>query len=264
MKNFLTKTAPVVALLLALLPAASGQSLRAGAKGGAKAKDAVDEVERLLERHVLAQGGLEIFKVKTRIVRGRVEISESPVPGNFEAYAKAPNLEMSIINAPFGQFITATDGVSRWQQAPWGAATKVGLGGSGGSGSSLLPKAEKGKDGFKWRNAFIASRLKGRAKVDGREMIVLAATEKGGQPMLLYFDAETYLLRKQEPDHAAGAKVDKEFKAIYVDSYATVDGVKVPVLFRLITQEFTLTFRVTEVRHNVIIDDALFRSPEGK
>lgn len=260
MRNHLKNTAALFALLLvAVVPAAPGQSRRAA--GGEKAKGTVDEVERLLERHVLAQGGGALFKVRTRIVRGRVDMSESPLPGSFESYAKAPDMEMSIINAPIGQYISANDGVSRWRQSPWGSATRVGLG--GGSGS-IAPKAEKGQDGFKWRNAFTASRLKGRAQVDGREMIVLAATEKGGQPMLMYFDAETYLLRKQEPDRAAGAKADKEFKAIYIDSYGTVDGVKVPALFRLVTEEFTLTFRVTEVRHNVLIDDALFRSPGGK
>jgi hypothetical protein len=260
MRNILKTTAALFVLLLAVVPAAPGQSRRAG---GAKAKvnDTVDEVERLLERHVLAQGGVELLKVRTRITRGRVEMSESPIPGNFESYAKAPDMEMSIINAPLGQFIIANDGVSRWQQSPWGAATRVGLG--GGSGS-ILPQAGKGEGGFKWRSAFTASRLKGRAKVDGREMIVLAATEKGGQPMLMYFDAETYLLRKQEPDRAAGAKVDKEFKAIYIDSYGTVDGVKVPARFRLVAEEFTLTFRVTEVKHNVLIDDSLFRNPGGR
>lgn len=262
MRKLLKNTAAlfVLLLLLAVVPAAPGQGRRAGAAGGAKAKDGGEEVERLLERHVLAQGGVALFKVRTRITRGRVDMSESPVPGSFESYAKAPDMEMSIINAPLGQFIFANDGVSRWQQSPWGAATRVGLG--GGSGS-LMPQAGQGKGGFKWRNAFTASRLKGRAKVDGREMIVLAATEKGGQPMLMYFDAETYLLRKQEPDRAAGAKV-KEFKAVYIDSYGIVDGVKVPALFRLVADEFTLTFRVTEVRHNVIIDDGLFRSPGGK
>ena len=95
-------------------------------------------------------------------------------------------------------------------------------------------------------------------------MIVLAATPKRQKPMLMYFDAETYLLRKQEPDRAAGGWGDNPFRAIYIDSYATVDGVKLPALFRIITDEFTMTFRVTEIKHNVNIDDALFRGPGGK
>jgi hypothetical protein len=262
MRNLLKHTAALFLLLLMLAPAAPGQRLRAGAKGGAKAKEPVDEVERLLERHVLALGGLAIFKVRTRIVRGRVELSTSPVPGNFESYEKEPDMEMGIINAPIGQFISATDGVNRWRQAPWGAATTVGL----GAGERMVSQARKEKGSFKFRNVFAESRLKGRATVDGREMIVLAATPRGHKavPMLMYFDAETYLLRKQEPERAAVDEDVNYLKAIYLDSYATVDGVKVPALFRLVTKEFTLSFRVTEVKHNVNIEDGLFRSPEGK
>lgn len=266
------KTAAAVALLLTLSAVAAGQNSRAKGRGAAgarlhgpgspKAKEAVDEVERLLERYVLAQGGTALFLVKTRIMRGRVEMSESPLPGTFESYEKAPDKEVGIINAPVGQYIAGTDGVRRWQQSPWGAATSVGFGGS----EDLMREAANGKGKFKWRNAFSASRLKGRARVDGREMIVLAATPKGEgrQPVLMYFDAETYLLRKQEPDRAAGSKDAEWLKAFYIDSYATVDGVKVPALFRFVADKFTMTFRVTEVRHNVHIDDGLFRNPGGK
>jgi hypothetical protein len=266
MNDLWKRITAVSVLLLALVPAASGQGLRAGVTKGAKAKesadqskDSGDEVERLLERYVLAQGGVALFSLRTRVVRGRVEMSESPLPGSFESYSKGLYKEMTVVNAPTGQFITAKDKGSRWQQAPWGTATAVGFGGD----DALLEQAANGK-GFKWRNAFTASRLKGRATVDGREMIVLAATPRGHKPMLMYFDAETYLLRKQEPDRTAGGWKDDPLKAIYIDSYATVDGVKVPALFRVIAADFTFTFRVTEVRHNVYIDDALFRSPEGK
>jgi hypothetical protein len=260
MNHPLKKTTAALVLLLAIVTAAPGQSSRARASGGARSKAAVDEVERLLERYVLAQGGVALFKVRTRIVRGRVEMSESPVPGSFESYEKGLDKELSIINAPVGQFIAATDGGKSWRQLPWGAATSVGYSG----GEDLLRDAAASKGDFKWRNAFTASRLQGRAKVDGRETVVLAATPKGGKPVLMYFDAETYLLRKEEPDRAAGNKDADFLKEIHIDSYATVDGVKVPALFRIITTQFTLTFRVTEVKHNVHIDDRLFRGPGGK
>jgi hypothetical protein len=272
MNNLLKNTAALLVMLCALAPAAPGKGPRVAAKGGAepkesvkpkdqvKAKETVDEVERLLVRNVLAEGGAAVFKVRTRTVRGRVELSTSPLPGSFESYQKAPDMEMSIINAPIGQFISATDGVSRWRQAPWGAATTVVLGGS----VNYLKEAARSKGGFKFRSVFAASRLRGRAKVNGREMVVLAVTPKGGKPALLYFDAETDLLSKMEPDRAAGGWDGIPLKAIHIDSYAVVDGVKLAALFRVVTQEFTLTFRVTEVKHNVKIDDALFRNPEGK
>ena len=79
----------------------------------------------------------------------------------------------------------------------------------------------------------------------------------------MYFDAETWLLRKQEFTAHAPAQ-ENELKAIYIDRYALVDGVSVPTVFRHVYAKYTLTFRIYEVKHNVPIDDALFQNPNGR
>lgn len=99
--------------------------------------------------------------------------------------------------------------------------------------------------------------------MDGHETIVLAATPRGREPVVMYFDAETGLLRKQEFIHPSGVKHER-LGEVYIDSYATVDGVKVPALFRYVYADFTMTFRIYEIKHNVPIDDTLFRDPNGK
>jgi hypothetical protein len=195
MKNLLKKTTAVFVVLLALVTAAAGQGSRAGASRGVKvkvsgdkAKEPVDEVEMLLGRYILAQGGLNLFKLKTRIIRGRVEMSGASLPGTFESYEKEHGKSVMVINAPRGQFLTGVNGERRWTQTPWGqTALVVSVG-----GDNLLEQAAAGK-GFKWRNAFSAAVIKGRATVEGREMVVLAATPRGGEPLLVYFDAETNL-----------------------------------------------------------------------
>jgi hypothetical protein len=259
MNNLLKNTIAVFVLLLILFPAASGQSLRAGSAKGAKAKVTVDEVENLLDHYMVAQGGLALFKLKSRVVRGRVEMSESPLPGTFESYEKEPEKSMMVVNTPAGQFLAVSDGVRRWLQTPWGSSRTVADMG----GVKLLEQAATGK-GFKWRNAFTSAKLKGRAVVEGHETIVLAATPRGGEPMLIYFDAETSLPRKIERVVLPIAEGVDYVKAAYFDSYATVDGVKVPAVIRQIYTTCTLTFRATEVKHNVPISDALFETPKGK
>jgi hypothetical protein len=97
----------------------------------------------------------------------------------------------------------------------------------------------------------------------GRAAVAVAATPLGRDPVVMYFDAETGLLLKQEFVRPAGAKGD-EMEAVYTDSYGTVDGVKVPALFRHVYRTYTMTFRVVEVKHNVPIDDALFADPNGR
>ncbi len=185
-------------------------------------------------------------------------MSESSVPGTFESYKKTPGKSLMVVNAPGGQFLAATEGDRRWLQTPWGSARTVESVGS----VRLLEQAASGK-GFKWSNAFSSASLKGGAVVEGHETIVLAATPRGGKPLVIYFDAETFLPRKVEFAGPAADGADN-VKAAYFDSYATVDGVKVPAVIRQVYAKYTITYRATEVRHNVPINDALFESPTGK
>ena len=221
-------------------------------KGDTAARD--DEVERLLVKHILAQGGVKLFTIRSRVMRGRVEMSLSNLPGTFESYEKAPDKAMSVLNAPSGQFIQAYDGGKRWLQSPWGGMV------TSERGALEVVKQSFDKGGFKWRNIFSSASIRGRAVVDGHETVVLAATPVGRGPLLMYFDADTYLLRKQEFVRS-GPPRENELRAVYIDSYAEVDGVKVPVVFRQVYPDFTLTFRIFEVKHNVPIEDALFQNP---
>ena len=217
-----------------------------------------DAVDQLIERAERAEGGAAKMRVRSRIMRGRVEISTSPLPGTFESYEKAPGKKLEVINAPAGQFIHAADGGRRWAKSPFDLSVTLpeSEGESQEAGASAARPA-------KWRRYFTAASIRGRAVVDGRETIVLAATPKGRKPVLMYFDAETWLLRKEE---FTAQKSDDEnpLKAVYVDGYAQVDGVKFPSLYRQVYENYTLTFRIYEVKHNVPIEDTLFRDPNGK
>ncbi|HEX8119341.1 MAG TPA: hypothetical protein VF521_18835 [Pyrinomonadaceae bacterium] len=257
MKKLLIRMTAALVLLFTFVTASQGQSLPTAPTGSAKAEAAVDEVENLLDRYVLALGGLKLFSLKSRVMRGRVEMSGVALAGTFEQYEKEHGKSITVVNAPGGQFLTGTNDGKRWMQTPWGATMSVASAG----GTDLLEQARAGK-GFRWSNAFSTAAIKGRATVEGRETVVLAATPRGGEPLLIYFDAETNLPRKTERVRAGGD--DDLVRAVYFDSYATVDGVKVPALFRQVTAKYTLTFRVTEVKHNVPINDVLFESPTAK
>lgn len=222
-----------------------------------KAVSGDDEVERLFARNILAQGGAATFRIKTRIARGRVQMSESPNPGTFESYEKAPDKKMEVLNAPVGQFIDAADGTRRWEKSPWGVAVTLGGGDeSDDSGASGAPA-------YRWRKHFSSAKIRGRAVLDGREVVILDATPRGDRPVRMYFDAETWLLSRQDFSPPA-TRQENEFKSVIIDRYDTVDGVKIPTVFRQIFTKYTLTFRIYEVKHNVPIDDALFRDPNGK
>lgn len=262
------RTAAAILLTLALCAAAGAQSpaskpkpqraTKAAAERGVKTAGAVDEVEQVFDRYFLASGGVASFMVKTRIMRGNVEMSNTGATADFESYEKLPKKSLIVINGAGGQFIQASDAGKKWIKSPWAGVTAAPKAG----GDDFLNRPDK-TGSFKWRSLFSSVRVKGRGQVGGRPATVLAATPLGSEPMLMYFDAESGLLVKLEFGRAAGGK-ESEFKALYIDSYATVDGIKVPAVFRHAFDEFTMIFRVYEVKHDVQIDDALFAAPNGK
>ncbi|HVF45463.1 MAG TPA: hypothetical protein VM936_20720 [Pyrinomonadaceae bacterium] len=251
------RTLAAVLIVLAAFGVASAQAGRSAADKGVKAIAPDDAVELLLARNLLAQGGVATFGIKTRITRGRVQMSESPNPGTFESYEKAPDKKMEVLNAPTGQFIDAADGTRRWEKSPWGLA--VTLGGADDSRDGGAPGARA----YRWRKYFSSAKIRGRAVLDGREVVVLDATPRGDRPVVMYFDAETWLLSRQDFSPPA-TRQENEFKSVVIDRYDVVDGVKIPTVFRQVFTKYTLTFRIYEVKHNVPIDDALFRDPNGK
>ena len=255
-------------ITLTLCAAASAQTVaknskparasKPAAERGVKTAGAVDEVEQIFDRYFLAQGGLATLVVKTRIMRGNVETSNTGMTLGFEAYEKLPKKFMIVITGPGGQFIQASDAGKKWVNSPWGGVTAAPKAG----GDDFLNRPEK-SGGFKWRSLFSSVRVKGRALVEGRPATVVAATPLGSEPSLMYFDAESGMLVKIEYGPAAGGKKG-DLKALHIDSYATVDGIKVPAVFRHEFDDMTMTFRVYEIKHDVKIDDALFAAPKAK
>jgi hypothetical protein len=258
-----------ILLTLALSAAAGAQTLasktkparvsKPAAERGAKpAAAAADEVEQIFDRYFLAQGGIATFAVKTRIMRGNVETSNTGMTLGFEAYEKMPKKFMIVITGPGGQFIQASDAGKKWVNSPWGGVTAAPRAG----GDDFLNRTG-GAGSFKWRSLFSSVRVKGRGAAGGRPAVVLAATPLGGEPSLMYFDAESGMLARIEYGPAAGGKKG-DLKALHIDSYATVDGIKVPAIFRHEFYDMTMTFRVYEIKHDVKIDDALFAAPKAK
>ena len=236
----------------------TNRARKPAAERGAKSAAAADEVEQVLDKLFNATGGPATFVVRTRIMRGYVEISNTGLTFGFESYEKLPKKSLIVINAPGGQFLQASDAGKQWIKSPWAGVTAAPRAG----GDDFLSRPDT-SGGFKWRSLFSAVRVKGRALVEGRPAVVLAATPIGGEPSLMYFDDVSGLMVKLEYVRATGSK-GEVFKALYVDSYATVDGVKVPAIFRHVYEDMTMTFRVYEIKHGVQIDDALFRNPNGK
>jgi hypothetical protein len=101
--------------------------------------------------------------------------------------------------------------------------------------------------------------LVGTGTVGTSEAHIVEATPRIGAPEKLYFDVETGLLIRRDAMGAGSSGVVRaEF---YFSDWREVDGVKIPFKTTELTPNATYIFTVEEVKHNVPLDEGIFRQP---
>ncbi|MGE3309929.1 MAG: hypothetical protein AB7O66_08160 [Limisphaerales bacterium] len=215
-------------------------------------------VQAILDRYVEASGGrAALEKLKTRVSKGKVEVTTVGLSGGIEVKSKVPNKHLSSVDlAGFGAVREGFDGGVSWSDAP-------------GVGLREKPAAELARDRrskvfpreLKLREAYERLEAKGTAKVDGADAWVIEGSVKGGKPDRLYFDKKTGLLVREESTVDSGLG-DMSFQVDFLE-YKDVDGVKVPHLIRIPKPEsMGFQIRFDEVRHNVEVAESEFSKPK--
>lgn len=197
-------------------------------------------------------------KLKTRVSKGKMEVTTMGLSGAMEVRAKVPNKQLSSVEmAGFGSVREGFDGKVAWAEAPGvGLREKAGAELARDQRSKVFPRELKLKEAYERMEA------KGAAKVGAAETWVIEASAKGGKPDRLYFDQKSGLLVREESTVDTGLG-EMTFQ-IDLSDYRDVDGVKVPFLVKIPKPE-TMGFQIKldEVKHNVEIPDAEFGKPKG-
>ena len=116
-------------------------------------------------------------------------------------------------------------------------------------------------------------KVEGKAKVSGEEVYVLRSSPSPNGTERFAFSTQTGLLVWQESEYETipigfnwGARPRVRTRMQFID-YHNVGGIKVPACWHSIAgpanggPTFELTFKATEIKHNVPVDDALFEKP---
>jgi len=216
---------------------------------------ALPTVDQVLDKYLAAMGGQAAFdKITTRTARATNEIPDMGISGSMTMTEKAPNKSLVVVEIAQMTVREGTDGNVAWDENPQtGLREKTGL---------ELAEFKRGSIfniETKLKTAYPKMNVTGRDTVNGRPAIVIDAVPDQGSPVKIFFDSETGLILKQ-----AGSRETPEgaitFESFY-DDYRTVDGIKQPHTLRQVTSRFTSVIRITEMKHNVPVDDALFRKP---
>lgn len=182
---------------------------------------AVDEV---LAKYGEAIGGAKaVDAVKSRVVKGSVDVVGVSRGGSFETYMEAPNKSATMLQAyPMG-------------------TVKAGF-------SFFGP--------LKLKNHYTKVTLAGMSKIGYRDVYVLDLQPAAGTVERLYLDAQTYLPVRSNTVMKIGATADPV--ELYFDNWKEVDGVKYPFFVSQKFPRLTLSYSVKEIQHNVPIDARIF------
>ncbi len=235
------------------------QPAKAPETNAAKPPAAEPTVDQILDKYIQAIGGRQaIEKISSRVTKGTFEVSTMGLKGDLEIYAKAPNKMLTIQNiAGVGLIVDGYDGKIAWSQNPM-----MGLREKSGAELAAVVRSSDILAPIKTRTAYSKLELKGKEKIGNRETYVILATPAEGAVVKMYFDTETGLI----------ARTSSEFETpqgsipidTTVEDYRDVDGVKMPFISRQETPMGSAVIKLTEVKHNVAIDDVKFNKPSAQ
>ncbi|MGD0200443.1 MAG: hypothetical protein ABSD27_06800 [Bryobacteraceae bacterium] len=232
-------TAPAATAPAATAPAATQERLPAAAE--------------VLERYAAAVGGKALERLTSRVSKGTIEVVTFGSSGTFEQYIKAPDRVINISSFPgFGDVIQAVNG-----QAGWASMPDSGMRDLAGPELALMRRGAELNRPLHLKEQYATLAVTAKTKVGGRDAYVVQATPAAGPAETWYFDVETGLMVKAELASESGGTAF----TMYLEDYKEIDGIKLPYTLRQETPSFAVNIRITEVTHNVPIEDSRFAKP---
>lgn len=254
-RRWLTGWVIVACAVIAACVSSYGQSAEASAAKPA-ASAAIPSADQILDRYVQATGGRAAWqKLTSRHSSGTIEAPALNLSGTIDIFEKAPNRVLAVMVMMGASFRQGFDGTVAWTDDPQNGLREL-------SGPEL---AETRRDAdfyhpLDLRQLYSKFMVRGVEKVGEREAYAVEATPpEGGEPENVYFDRGTGLLLRLV-SHRHGPEGSEEIQQDFED-YREVDGIKLPFLVHQDSAGAALTIRVSEVHHNVPMDDSQFAKP---
>jgi zinc protease len=213
-------------------------------------------VDDILARFVTALGGrAAISKHTTRTSKGTLEVVGVTTDGTAESYAKAPNKYISIINIPdYGQIRRCFDGQSGWISGPDTGVQAL-------AGQDLISTRRDANfyQSLDLKKLYPQMSLKEKEDVSGFPAYVVEANSGDGTVRRMYFDVSSGLLVRN--DEITDTPQARDLVQSFLEDYREVEGVKQPYTVRQIHGKITFIVRLTDVKMDQPIDDAIFAKP---
>jgi hypothetical protein len=213
--------------------------------------------QQVLDRMAQAIGLANAAKIRTVQMTGTISYPMQGMQGRYEALYKAPNktLFKATIQG-IGEIQQGFDGKVGWEKNPMTGLREL----QGAELAQVRWSAESGASND-LRKTLRNPKLVGQEKVGNRNAFVITAQTTVGMPIKVYIDTQRYLTLRMDMEIATPQ--GKLNTATFLEDYRRVDGVMYPFTIRQSTAGIEAVMKVERVRHNIAIDDAVFRKPKN-
>lgn len=215
--------------------------------------------DQIVEKYAMAVGGkAALEKLTSRISIGTVEFEVVPGAFSQEIYEKAPNKQSWTMDAAqFGIIRIGFNGSVGWEDNP-----QTGFRELSGMRLAVMKRNADFYRTVKLKEIYPKMTVAGKEAVNGHDAYVLEVTPPDGPPEWMYFDAESGLLvRHKGQNEAPTGPVMVETT---LSEYREVDGFKLPFSTYVSRPDISFTIRLSEVKHNLPIEDSKFDKPAGE
>lgn len=210
-------------------------------------------IDQVLDKYIRAIGGREANeKIKTRIATGVWDNVTRGVRFPIEIYSKAPNKRVEMLDTTENRGFTGRgyDGTNGWSTN----MTETGLRQLEGAELAMIERESDFYRALRLDQLYKRLTVTAKENIDGRDVYVVEAIPETGNPEKLYFESASGLLFRRDVVYG------KTPVHHYFEDYTDIDGIKLPLTLRS-EGPIKLVTRLKEIKHNVAIDDAKFKSP---
>jgi hypothetical protein len=211
--------------------------------------------DQIISKYAEAIGGTAaLAKLRSRELKGSMTLAGRSLP--VEIISKAGNKQLTIVQLPSGESVTAYNGDSGWTSMPNHPVRDV----SGIEVASARVEADF-RLGLDLKQLFSELKTSAPEKIGDRDVDVVTGMNAGEVAAKFYFEHDSGLLLRilrftKSPLGLNPTQID------YAD-YRAQDGVKTPFQQTIARPNSRLAIQIEEAKYNVPVDDARFARPAG-
>ncbi|MCP5054758.1 MAG: outer membrane lipoprotein-sorting protein [bacterium] len=211
----------------------------------------------ILDGYIKATGGKAAYeKIRTRITKGTMEMSQAGIKMKMTLYQSLPNNSYTLMESDAtGKMESGCNG-----DVVWGNSALQGPQLKEGDERAFELLTNRLDSEVNWREIYKKAEFSGEETVNGKPCNIVTLTTPEGQQMVAYYDKESKLVSRMKMEYKSSMGTMKI--EINPTDYRKVDGILITHKMTMKYMQMELSMTMDSIQHNVEIPNNRFQLPK--